>query len=185
MFFNIDDNNSKFENTLITDKFLPSMKEVEKIGFSLQKNTTGGYKVILPKNWYTKPTMANFSKEIYDPQDRLRGYFRSKYLFADEQSLLILKRYYDVIYEQERIIKNNICTINVYFGHDDKERQFIGRIKCEMPFYNSLKNMYTEKAEKFGDNNIPNWRNIQSYWDEKTVYDFKNVNDPKIKLKKN
>lgn len=140
------------------DELSPSkIKSFQDLGFTFDSSSNGIYTVELPKGWRSISNQT--SSMILDGKNR-RRMFSSKNFFAKNDDLKLLTRYQ---VSSKRIANDRFSPILVYVcDSDGKQIKVIGL--CGN-YHSEDYDRLVEQAANYLDENFPNWKDPNMYWD--------------------
>ena len=163
-------------NNLMARNMRPCKEEWEKLGFVFTDIPGDDelYEAKLPEGWSTVPSEYPKKNNILDENKNIRGsifYNISYYGIIAEMQLY---RRYNIVVEHD----NNL--IEVYFGNKEEKLFVAGQIRnSDYSHDNDGNKAYFKEedrlkklAEDFANENYPDWKNFNAYWenDMKLIY---------------
>ncbi len=154
-------------STMMAKEMEPSREEWEKLGFTF--TDIPGDEVLceasLPEGWSMEETDHPMWINIVDQNGMKRGSMFYKAVFYDRVARMSLHCRYGAFSDYSA----DGSIVEIYFGSSDaQEKLFVAgklnRSTLSKEFFKEQDRLLAV-AEKFGDKNYPDWRNINAYWD--------------------
>ena len=134
-----------------------NIKPFQRLGFTFDSSNDENCNVKLPEGWHIVSNQT--SSIVFDSKNRKRIFSRINF-FAKKNDVKLLTRYK---VESKRLANDKFSPISVYVcdfdGNPIKDIGLCGTYHSED--YNRL----VEQAENYLDENFPNWRDPDKYWD--------------------
>ena len=164
------------KNTMMAKKMRPSKEAWEQLGFVFTDIPADDVlcNATLPEGWSLRVTDHSMWNEIIDENGMIRGSMFYKAAFYDRDAHMSLQCRYAV---RSSYVGDDYSTTEVYFGNENEKLFVAGQVhvsedisreeKCAR--YNKIEELRAV-AQKFGDENYPDWQNVHAYWgDEKEI----------------
>lgn len=154
-------------------------KEIwEQLGFKFSEIEDDDilYDATLPEGWSMQATEHAMWINILDPNGRIRGKMFYKAAFYDRRADMSLNCRYDIYTEH---VDKDYSTRIVYFGNPEEKLFVAGQIKRRNSTGEEGLKAYREEQElreiatKWANENYPDWKNVNAYWDLPTKKESK------------
>lgn len=136
---------------------LSNIKSFQRLGFTFDSSNDETCKVKLPKGWRVISNQT--SSIILDSKNRRRIFSRMGF-FSKKDDVKLLTRYH---VSSQRVANDRFSPILVYVS--DSDGHMIKGIDVCGTYHSEDYDRLVKQAESYLDENFPNWRNPDMYWD--------------------
>lgn len=134
-----------------------NIKPFQRLGFTFDSSNDETCKVKLPEGWHIVSNQT--SSIILDNKNRRRIFSRMGF-FSKKNDVKLLTRYR---VDSKRIANDRFSPILVYVS--DSDGNMVKGIDLCGTYHSEDYNQLVKKAENYLDENFPNWRDPDKYWD--------------------